>query len=69
MNIQKQLRQNRKNIQVPAILLVVIIAGSIFGIKQYTYYQSHEDTDDAQVDGDLSAVVARVGRLYQYYKL
>ncbi|WP_337085228.1 HlyD family secretion protein [Elizabethkingia anophelis] len=51
----------QKKYTVPAILLVVIIAGSIFGIKQYTYYQSHEDTDDAQVDGDISAVVARVG--------
>nr|WP_295865254.1 HlyD family secretion protein [uncultured Chitinophaga sp.] len=53
--------QQRKKYIVPAILVIVIIAGSIFGIKQYTYYQSHEDTDDAQVDGDLSAVVTRVG--------
>lgn len=51
----------QKKYTVPAILLVVIIAGSIFGVKQYTYYQSHEDTDDAQVDGDLSTVVSRVG--------
>jgi membrane fusion protein (multidrug efflux system) len=51
----------KKNIIVPVILIIVIVAGSIFGISKYNYYSKHEDTDDAQIDGDLSAVVARVG--------
>jgi len=46
---------------IPIILAVVIIAGAIFGIKEYIYYSKHVDTDDAQIDGDISPVVARVG--------
>ncbi len=33
----------------------------IFGIKEYIFYSAHETTDDAQVDADISPVVARVG--------
>jgi len=46
---------------IPIILTVVIIAGIIFGIKEYIYYSKHVDTDDAQIDGDISPVVSRVG--------
>ncbi len=30
-------------------------------LKNYLYYSKHVDTDDAQIDGDISPVVARVG--------
>jgi membrane fusion protein (multidrug efflux system) len=46
---------------LPIILGVILIAGVIFGIKEYIYYGKHVDTDDAQIDGDISPVVARVG--------
>lgn len=46
---------------MPIILLIVLIAGIIFGIKEYIYYHHYDTTDDAQVDGDISPVVARVG--------
>lgn len=45
---------------VPIILGLVLVGGLIFGIKEYIYYQHYETTDDAQVDGDISPVVARV---------
>jgi len=51
----------KKSKVVPIILAVLIIAGAIFGIKEYLYYSVHVDTDDAQIDGDISPVVARVG--------
>jgi membrane fusion protein (multidrug efflux system) len=51
----------KKSKIVPIILAVLIIIGAIFGIKQYLYYSVHVDTDDAQIDGDISPVVARVG--------
>ncbi|GAB3923503.1 HlyD family secretion protein [Mucilaginibacter myungsuensis] len=51
----------KKNKVVPIILALVLIGGSIFGIKEYIYYSKHEDTDDAQIDADISPVVARVG--------
>ncbi len=51
----------KKSKIVPIILAVLIIIGAIFGIKEYLYYSVHVDTDDAQIDGDISPVVARVG--------
>lgn len=46
---------------IPIILGVLVIIGVIFGIKEYLYYSTHVDTDDAQIDADISPVVARVG--------
>lgn len=46
---------------LPFILGAILIVGIIFGIKEYIYYGKHVDTDDAQIDGDVSPVVARVG--------
>ncbi|MFP5079301.1 HlyD family secretion protein [Pedobacter sp. JCM 36344] len=51
----------KKNRVVPIILGVLLVIGAIFGTKQYLYYSKHVDTDDAQIDGDISPVVARVG--------
>jgi len=46
---------------MPVILGLLLAAGIVFGVKEYIYYSKHEDTDDAQIDGDISPVVARVG--------
>jgi membrane fusion protein (multidrug efflux system) len=51
----------KPNRVLPIVLGILIIGGLIFGIKEYIYYGKHVDTDDAQVDGDISPVVARVG--------
>ena len=51
----------KPNRVIPIILGLVLLTGIIFGIKEYIYYSKHEDTDDAQIDGDISPVVARVG--------
>jgi len=53
--------KKKPNRVLPIILGVILIAGVIFGIKEYIYYSNHIDTDDAQIDGDISPVVARVG--------
>src|SRR6185312_4744561 len=42
------------------ILIVMIIGGAWFGISKYTYSQHHEETDDAQVQADISTVIPRV---------
>lgn len=55
----------KKNKVVPIILGVLLVAGSLFGAKAYLYYSKHVDTDDAQIDGDISPVVARVGGYVQ----
>ncbi len=51
----------KKNKVLPIVLAILIIAGAAFGIKEYMYSTKHVDTDDAQIDGDISPVVARVG--------
>jgi membrane fusion protein, multidrug efflux system len=51
----------RKKLVFPIILAVVLIGALIFTVKEYLYYQSHEVTDNAQIDADISPVVARVG--------
>jgi len=53
--------KKKKNIVVPIILGVLLVIGVIFGIIEWNYYSKHVDTDDAQIDGDISPVVARVG--------
>lgn len=44
----------------PIILGLVILLAIYFGISKYIYAMHHEDTDDAQIDGDISPVLARV---------
>jgi membrane fusion protein (multidrug efflux system) len=51
----------KPNRVIPLILGVVLIGGIFFGIKEYIYFSKHVDTDDAQIDADISPVVARVG--------
>jgi membrane fusion protein (multidrug efflux system) len=51
----------KKNKVLPIVLGLLIIAGAAFGITEYRYASKHVDTDDAQIDGDISPVVARVG--------
>ncbi|ASU32193.1 HlyD family secretion protein [Mucilaginibacter xinganensis] len=53
--------KKKPNKVLPIILGIILIVGVIFGIKEYIYYGKHVDTDDAQIDGDISPVVARVG--------
>lgn len=53
--------KKKKNKVIPIILGVLIVIGAIFGTRAYIYYSKHVDTDDAQIDGDISPVVARVG--------
>ncbi|WP_375435854.1 HlyD family secretion protein [uncultured Hymenobacter sp.] len=48
----------------PIILLVlalVLLIGGYFGWQQYQFAQTHEDTDDAQVEGDVYPILPRVG--------
>lgn len=60
---EQDIQQEKKkpNRVIPIILGIILIAGLIFGVKEYIYSSKHEDTDDAQIDADISPVVARVG--------
>jgi membrane fusion protein (multidrug efflux system) len=54
-------KKPRRKIVFPIILGLVLVGALVFGIKEYTYYSAHTVTDNAQVDADISPVVARVG--------
>lgn len=54
-------KKGRKKLIFPIILALVLVGALAFTAKEYFYYQSHEVTDNAQVDADISPVVARVG--------
>src|ERR1700743_3922160 len=60
-NTEEEEPKKKPNRVLPIILGIVLIGGIIFGIKEYVYYSKHVDTDDAQIDGNISPVVARVG--------
>jgi membrane fusion protein (multidrug efflux system) len=43
------------------IVLLIVLAGALFGGSLlWAYLQSYEDTDDAQIDGDIYAVTSRI---------
>jgi membrane fusion protein (multidrug efflux system) len=58
---QNATQKKPRKIVFPIILGLVLVGAAIFGVKEYIYYSAHETTDDAQVDADISPVVARVG--------
>lgn len=61
MATQETETKKKPNKVLPIILGIVLIGGIFFGVKEYIYFSKHVDTDDAQIDGDISPVVARVG--------
>jgi membrane fusion protein (multidrug efflux system) len=50
----------KKKFIIPIVIVVAIIA-AIWGFKTWNYSRSHESTDDAQVDGHIVPVLAKVG--------
>jgi len=52
--------KKKKNKVMPIILIVIVLISAYFGIQKYIYAQHHEDTDDAQLEGDISPVLPRV---------
>jgi len=47
------------------VLGLLIIVGAWFGLTKYFHSLHHEETDDAQVEGNIAPVVARVGGYVQ----
>jgi membrane fusion protein, multidrug efflux system len=42
------------------ILVLLVVGGGWFGISKYLYGLHHEDTDDAQIEANISPVIPRV---------
>jgi membrane fusion protein (multidrug efflux system) len=57
---ENQPKRKGKKLIFPIILALVLVGALVFTAKEYFYFQSHVTTDDAQVDADISPVIARV---------
>jgi membrane fusion protein (multidrug efflux system) len=42
------------------IFSILIIGGGLFGLTKWNHTQSHEETDDAQIEGSINPVIPRV---------
>jgi membrane fusion protein (multidrug efflux system) len=51
---------SRKKVIIP-IVAVLVLAALVWGVKEYLYARAHESTDNAQVDGHVIPVLAKVG--------
>jgi membrane fusion protein (multidrug efflux system) len=54
-------KKNRSNKIMPIVLGVVLMAGGGIGGSAWLHSLRYAETDDAQIDGDISPVSARVG--------
>jgi len=52
--------RKRRRIGRLVVVLVVLIAVAIGGVYLWRYFNSYEDTDDAQVDGHIDAISTRI---------
>jgi membrane fusion protein, multidrug efflux system len=50
----------RRNFMLPIVAVLGVI-GLVWGVRAFGYARSHETTDDAQVDGHIIPVLAKVG--------
>ena len=51
---------NRRRLILP-IIAVLVLVGGVWLFRTLRYGRNHESTDDAQVDGDIVPVLAKVG--------
>lgn len=50
----------KKNYTFVIILALLVIVGGTWGYTKYNHGQHHEETDDAQIDADISPVIPRI---------
>jgi len=51
-------KKKSKGFMIALILLVLV--GGTFGVTKYIHAQHHEETDDAQIEADISPVIPRI---------
>ncbi|CAN5807924.1 HlyD family secretion protein [soil metagenome] len=60
-NVQAVEPKKKKNKGFVIVLAILVIGGSWFGLTKYLHARHHEETDDAQVEANISPVMSRVG--------
>jgi membrane fusion protein (multidrug efflux system) len=56
--------RSRRRVVLPIVALV-LLGGAAYGGRQWMYARAHESTDNAQVDGHIVPVIAKVGGYVQ----
>ncbi|WP_269223250.1 HlyD family secretion protein [Flavobacterium sp. IMCC34518] len=54
------MEKKKTNKKFIIILLVLILAGGTYGISKYLHSQTHEETDDAQIEKNMNPIIPRV---------
>jgi membrane fusion protein, multidrug efflux system len=52
--------KTNKNKRFAIVLGALVVAGAAFGITKYIHGQHHEETDNAQVEADISPIIPKV---------
>ena len=42
------------------VVAVAVLGAAFFGVREYQYSQTHEETDDAQIAADVSPVISKI---------
>ncbi|TLV03585.1 HlyD family secretion protein [Dyadobacter luticola] len=58
--VETEAAPKKKSYTFVIILAVLVIVGGIWGFSKYTHGQHHEETDDAQIDANISPVIPRI---------
>lgn len=58
--INKATEPQKRNSRFIIVLALLVIGGGWFGISKYIHGQHHEETDDAQIESNISPVIPRV---------
>ncbi|MBO9564562.1 MAG: HlyD family secretion protein [Niastella sp.] len=56
----EQAAPKKRNYTFPIILILLVVGGGWFGISKYIHSLHHEETDDAQVEANISPVIPRI---------
>ncbi|WP_048825493.1 HlyD family secretion protein [Hymenobacter sp. DG25B] len=59
--VEEQPAGRSKRPFIMAIMALILLVGAYFGWQRYQFGQHHEETDDAQVEGDVYPILPRVG--------
>lgn len=56
----EQAEPKKRNMRFIIVLGLLVLVGGTFGISKYIHAQHHEETDDAQIEANISPVIPRV---------
>lgn len=60
MAAQEPAEPKKRSKAFPIVLALLVLGGGSFGITKYIHSQHHEETDDAQIEANISPVIPRV---------